>query len=66
MTHVPGTEVPFDQPGEWESACNVKCRRCGSADLKYRTHSSSCGAWEDDEFRCPSCLHTWWVDGIDS
>ncbi len=63
---MPGVPVEFDKPGEWKSAGIVKCRRCIAADVKYRTHESSCGGWEDDEFKCFSCHHTWWVDGIDS
>jgi len=66
MTHMPGTPVKFDEPDEWKSANILKCRRCNVADVKYRTHTSSCGGWDDDEFRCFSCQHTWWVDGVDS
>ena len=66
MTHMPGVPVQFDEPGEWKSAGLVRCRRCHAADVKYRTHESACGGYEDDEFKCFSCRHTWWVDGIDS
>jgi len=66
MTHMPGVPVRFDDPGEWKSASILKCPRCGAADVRYRTHSSSCGSWDDDEFKCFSCHHVWWVDGIDS
>lgn len=66
MTFVPNTPVKFDSPGEWKPVGILKCRRCGAADVKYRVHESSCGAWEDDEYRCFTCHHTWFVDGIDS
>ena len=43
-----------------------QCPKCGSCSVKFRTHESSCGGYEDDEFKCQACKHTWWVDGIDS
>lgn len=72
MTHLPGVPVKFDEPDEWRSAMGnhtgepLPCRKCGAKDVKYRTHTASDGGVEDDEFKCFTCHHTWWVDGIDS
>lgn len=27
---------------------------------------SSCGGYEDYRYRCSTCGHKWWVEGIDS
>lgn len=37
---------------------------CGKP-MQYRVWESSCGGWEDYQYRCEAG-HTWWVDGIDS
>lgn len=66
MTHMPGVDINFDTPSEWTKTDQVQCRKCGSKEISYRTHESSCGGWEDDEFRCGACGQSWWVDGIDS
>ena len=39
-------------------------RLCGSK-VQVRTWESSCGGYEDYQYRCESG-HTWWIDGIDS
>lgn len=43
------------------------CRRCSGA-VKYREWESSCGGYEDYQYRCQNsaCGHSWWVDGCDS
>jgi DNA-directed RNA polymerase subunit M/transcription elongation factor TFIIS len=66
MTHMPGIPIRFDEPDLWTRATGVCCRSCSSPEVRYRTHESSCGGYEDDEFNCTSCGHSWWVDGIDS
>ena len=72
MTHMPGSPVAFDPPGDWEKCIGhadgsrCTCRKCKGKDVRRRTHESSDGAYEDAEFRCFECGHTWWVDGIDS
>lgn len=72
MTHMPGIPVQFDEPDEWKPAIAfttkepIKCRKCSAPTVRYRTHDSSCGSWEDDEFNCTTCHYSWWVDGIDS
>lgn len=54
-----------EEPGEWESS-DRKCPKCKeSGKVRYRTVTSSDGAYDDDEFQC-ACGHHWWVDGIDS
>jgi len=37
---------------------------CG-AKVQYRSWESSCGGYEDYQYRCASG-HMWWIDGIDS
>lgn len=66
MTHVPGIPVKFDPPSEWVELRGTLCRSCASEHVKRRTHESSCGGYEDDEYECIDCGHAWWVDGIDS
>lgn len=51
---------------EWQTAQTRSCRKCGSLKVQYREWESSCGGWEDYQFRCQQCGHTWWVDGADS
>ena len=66
MTHIPGKPIAFDPPNDWKPATRVTCRGCGGKNVRYRTHESSDGGYEDDEFKCLDCRKTWWVDGIDS
>lgn len=72
MTHVPGIPVSFDEPSAWTTAVvhhtgePLPCPACRVPNVVCRTHESSCGGWEDEQFRCLSCGHEWWVDGIDS
>ena len=67
MTHMPGIPVRFDPPSE-PKKCHEdwRCRKCGGASGVYRTHTSSCGSWDDDEFECLTCGHTYWVEGPDA
>ncbi len=65
MTHIPGRPIAFDPPGEWKLSV-TSCRRCNKPNVVRRTHQSSCGSWEDDEYKCNDCEYVWWVDGIDS
>lgn len=50
----------------WEDS-KAPCRKCGGA-VKCRAWESSCGGYEDYQYRCQSreCGHSWWVDGCDS
>lgn len=38
---------------------------CGHP-VEFRVWESSCGGWEDYQYRCRGGGHTWWVEGIDS
>lgn len=67
MTHMPGIPVKFDDPDEWKPCiAGWTCANCKSPRGKYRTHSSSCGSWDDDEIKCDDCGHVRWSEGIDS
>jgi DNA-directed RNA polymerase subunit M/transcription elongation factor TFIIS len=66
MTHMPGVPMKFDPPVDWRLTDRVTCLKCGAHPVMYRTHESSCGGHEDDEFKCEGCGHSWWVDGIDA
>jgi len=64
MTHIPGIPIDYEPPSEWKQSL-AKCT-CGSKDVKYRIHESSCGGYEDAEYHCMDCDKTWWVDGPDA
>lgn len=73
MTHMPGVPIPFDEPkedwqpcGPYSDGSKRTCLKCKSENVKYRTHESSCGGYEDDEIKCFDCNYVRWVDGIDS
>ncbi len=46
--------------------CKAKCRKCAGANVAYRVVESSCGGYDDVQYRCGDCDHQWWVDGPDS
>ena len=50
---------------EWKPVL-TPCRHCARSSVRVRTWESSDGAYEDYQFRCTECGHTWWVDGIDA
>jgi hypothetical protein len=60
----PGPE-PGGDASKWTSFTG-KCRKCDNTDMKYRVWESSCGGYEDNNYWCSSCGHSWWVDGPDS
>jgi hypothetical protein len=67
MTHMPGVPIKFDPPDDWKPChADSRCQKCKSANVRYRTHDSSCGGYEDDEIRCFDCGHTRWIDGPDA
>lgn len=39
---------------------------CKGADVRYREWESSCGGYEDYQYRCFGCGATWWVEGPDA
>jgi transposase-like protein len=51
---------------EFNPVPDLPCHKCGEKEVKARKWESSCGGWEDYQFKCSSCGYTWWVDGIDS
>jgi DNA-directed RNA polymerase subunit RPC12/RpoP len=58
-----------DSQGEFQEfkvQPDVPCRKCGVHAVSMREWESSCGGWEDYQYRCAACGHKWWVEGIDS
>jgi DNA-directed RNA polymerase subunit M/transcription elongation factor TFIIS len=49
----------------WKEA-RRHCPKCAKATVRYRVWESSCGGYEDLNFACTACGHSWWVDGCDS
>lgn len=43
-----------------------KCRKCPEKDIDYRVKESFCGGYDDIQYKCNSCGHRWWSEGIDS
>ena len=62
------TQPMADSDGKFAKMkpCEGKCRKCGKAELSYREWESNCGGYEDYQYTCRACGHSWWVDGIDS
>ena len=51
---------------EFKVQPKIPCRKCGVHAVSMREWESSCGGYEDYQYRCNSCGHSWWVDGIDA
>lgn len=43
-----------------------KCTECGSDDVYYRIHNSSCGGYEDYCYDCHNCGKIWWIESSDA
>lgn len=61
----PGPE-PGGDSSDWKSVTDGVCRKCKANSLKYRIWESSCGGYEDVNYWCTSCDHSWWIDGPDA
>jgi len=62
-------QAPFpDSAGDFTDfvECDTSCRECGASPVGVRKWESHCGGYEDYNFKCPACGHSWWVDGVDS
>lgn len=66
MTHMRQMADGEGTFGEWELS-NTKCPQCGSL-MYVRVWESNDGAYEDEKYQCQNtpCMHSFWVDGIDS
>lgn len=64
MTHTKPMKDSEGDFGAWVIS-ERPCRKC-DGQVKYRIWESSCGGFEDAEFRCQTCNHGWWVDGPDA
>lgn len=62
------TQPMADSDGKFADMkpCEGTCHKCGKDELSYRVWASSCGGYEDYNYTCRACGHSWWVDGIDS
>lgn len=62
------TQPMADSDGKFANMkpCEGKCLKCGKEEVGYREWESSCGGYEDYQYTCRACGHSWWVDGIDS
>lgn len=58
---MPDSAGDFDNWKPSERTC-----KCGQKTVRYRVWESSCGGYEDLNFNCTACNHSWWVDGCDS
>lgn len=67
MTHIAPMADSQGEFGEYKHAVEIKCRECkAERHVRYRIWESSCGGYEDYNYKCFACGHSWWVDGIDS
>jgi DNA-directed RNA polymerase subunit M/transcription elongation factor TFIIS len=66
MTHAGPMPDSAGDFGPWESPMDMTCPECGQDGVNFRRWESHCGGYEDRQYRCFSCEHTWWVDGPDS
>lgn len=57
-----------DSAGTFENwlVSGTPCRKCKGTKVRYRVWESSCGGYEDLNYQCESCGHSWWVDGPDA
>lgn len=50
--------------GSWVKSATA-CPKCKNP-VSCRPWKSSCGGYEDWQYRCRRCGYIWWVDGPDS
>lgn len=62
-----GNSVPHGTSGPWRAVPEASCAQCERAGrVEVSVWESDDGAYEDYNYRCVLCGHSWWVDGIDS
>lgn len=66
MTHTAPMADSQGEFSEFKTQPEVPCRKCGVHAVSMREWESSCGGWEDYQYKCHHCGHSWWVDGIDA
>lgn len=68
MTHTGPMSDSEGDFGVWKPIvmADFKCRKCSGHNINYRSWDSSCGGYEDQQFKCLDCNHTWWVEGPDA
>ena len=58
--------IPGEFKNEWRP-CDETCPRCRRKGfVEMRAWESSDTAYEDDQYRCSACSHSWWVEGPDA
>jgi len=66
MDTKPMDESEGDFRGGFRKAPGLKCRKCQTEAVFFRTWESSCGGYEDEKYECRACGCVWWVDGPDA
>lgn len=66
MTHMAPMADSQGEFKDYKPAEGALCRSCKAPDVMYREWESSCGGYEDYNYKCRACGRSWWVDGIDS
>lgn len=58
--------VPGEFKNDWKPVvmAGFTCRKCNGL-LEYRNWESSCGGYDDTNYRCTGCGHSWWVESSD-
>lgn len=65
MTHIRQMSETEGEFHDWQDSKNP-CPQCRAERTRCRSWESHDGLYEDYQYRCGSCGHTWWIDGIDS
>jgi hypothetical protein len=67
MTHTRAMDDSEGTFSTWTPAAFFVCPKNPQHHTgEFRTWESKDGAFEDKQYRCCICTHTYWVDGIDS
>jgi len=51
--------------GAWKLT-DLTCPKCIGHHVVERLWESSCGGYDDYQYRCSDCGHKWWVEGPDA
>jgi hypothetical protein len=68
LAHEEGPVHTGPVPGEFTTdwvETSIACPKCRQRTVRRRTWESSCGGYEDHQFRC-TCGETWWIESSDS
>lgn len=67
ITHMQEARMHAGTSSEWKPVvmAGYTCPKCAGP-LQYRDWESSCGSFEDQQFKCTACGHSWWCEGPDA